>query len=178
VGWLLGRQWWGQGLATEAALAWCNYAFTVLGADEVISVIHPDNGRSIAVAECIGHAYWRDWEHDGQRLSMTSGWRRTDPHDHAGARRDLARPDGAQRREARAVFVAQRQVEERIADGAEPFLLQLSGTLRPDSLHVLQRRAEADGRVRLPGLGHRVIKPAGSTPVALRPRRSAMQFEE
>lgn len=62
VGWTLGRSAWGQGYATEAALAWRDYAFDVLDAPELISVIHPDNARSIAVAERIGHAYLRTIE--------------------------------------------------------------------------------------------------------------------
>ena len=117
-------------------------------------------------------------KHDGQRLSVATGRRRTEADHHAGTRRDLARAERAQRCEARAVLVAQWQVEERVADGGEAFLRQLGGTLRPHALHVLQRRAEADGRARLPRLGHRVIKPAGSEPFAIRPRRSVMQFEE
>src|ERR1700746_3806199 len=40
VGWLLGRAWWGQGLATEGGRAALEYAFTRLGADHVVSVIH------------------------------------------------------------------------------------------------------------------------------------------
>jgi RimJ/RimL family protein N-acetyltransferase len=64
IGWALSRSAWGHGFATEAATAWREWAFASLGpeADELISVVHRDNARSIAVAERIGHVYWRDVE--------------------------------------------------------------------------------------------------------------------
>ena len=65
VGWALGSFAWGKGFATEAALAWLDYAFDVLGADEVVSVILPVNRRSIGVAERIGHTYMREVEFRG-----------------------------------------------------------------------------------------------------------------
>ncbi len=46
----------------RAALA---YAFTTLGADHVISVIHPRNSRSIRVAEKIGERFEREIDFDG-----------------------------------------------------------------------------------------------------------------
>ena len=54
LGWALLRRYWGQGFATEGARVALEYAFTGLGRDHVISVIHPDNRRSIRVAERIG----------------------------------------------------------------------------------------------------------------------------
>jgi RimJ/RimL family protein N-acetyltransferase len=65
VGWVLGRFGWGQGFATEAAMAWRDWAFEVLGAAELVSVIHRDNRRSIAVAERIGHTMMRAIEMKG-----------------------------------------------------------------------------------------------------------------
>lgn len=59
VGWLLGRACWGQGLATEGGRAALEYAFTRLGADHVISVIRPDNLRSVRVAERLGERFER-----------------------------------------------------------------------------------------------------------------------
>src|SRR5882762_7803733 len=67
---------------------------------------------------------------------------------------------------------------ERVADGDEALPLELLRTVRPHALHVLQRRRESDGRARLPALGHRGIKPAGSRPFATRLRRSAIRLEE
>ena len=66
VGWCLAREHWGKGYATEAARASLGYCLEELGAREVISVILPENSRSIAVAERIGHRYLRDIEYRGQ----------------------------------------------------------------------------------------------------------------
>jgi RimJ/RimL family protein N-acetyltransferase len=57
VGWVLARDVWGRGYATEAGCAWRDWAFDVLGADDLISVIHPDNIASMRVAERIGHVF-------------------------------------------------------------------------------------------------------------------------
>lgn len=67
VGWLLDRACWGRGLATEGARAALEYAFTTLGADHVISVIDPENTRSIGVAERIGERFEREHDFDGNR---------------------------------------------------------------------------------------------------------------
>jgi RimJ/RimL family protein N-acetyltransferase len=57
VGWVLARHAWGRGYATEAGAAWRDWAFDMLGADDLISVIHPENTVSIRVAERIGHVF-------------------------------------------------------------------------------------------------------------------------
>lgn len=56
VGWLLGRDAWGKGYATEGGRAAVDWAFAELGVDHVISLIYEDNARSIAVAERLGFA--------------------------------------------------------------------------------------------------------------------------
>ena len=129
----------------------------------------PDGGRGVAALVA---------QHDLQRMARAPGRRRADTDHDAGARCDLARADGAQWGEARAVLVAQRQVEERVADGDQALPLELLRAVRPHPLHVLQGRRESDGRARLPALGHRGIKPAGSRPFAIRLRRSAIRLEE
>jgi RimJ/RimL family protein N-acetyltransferase len=70
VGWAFGRFAWGHGFATEAALAWRDYAFGPLGAGELLSVIRPDNRRSIAVAERIGHRYLGEVELLGSACAL------------------------------------------------------------------------------------------------------------
>jgi ribosomal-protein-alanine N-acetyltransferase len=45
---------WGRGLATEAAAAVRDYAFTEIGLERVVSLIRPDNVASLRVAEKIG----------------------------------------------------------------------------------------------------------------------------
>ncbi len=57
VGWLLGRPHWGRGLATEGGRAALAFAFEQVGADRVISLIHPENQASIRVAERLGESY-------------------------------------------------------------------------------------------------------------------------
>ena len=54
VGWSFLREAWGRGYATEGGAASLRWAFAELGADHVISVIHPDNGSSRRVAEKLG----------------------------------------------------------------------------------------------------------------------------
>jgi len=50
IGYRLHPDWWGGGLATEAARAVRDHAFGTLGLERVISIIHPDNLRSQRVA--------------------------------------------------------------------------------------------------------------------------------
>lgn len=57
VGWLLGREFWGQGFATEAARASLEWGFEHLDVDELVSLIQPSNVASIAVAGRIGERY-------------------------------------------------------------------------------------------------------------------------
>jgi len=74
VGYLLGRSWWGQGYATEAARAAMEWGFREVGFDELISLIDPDNTASIAVATRLGETL-RDeielWGHRVRRYAIT-----------------------------------------------------------------------------------------------------------
>ena len=54
VGWTLARPYWGRGYAYEAAHAALAHAFEHLKWPRAISLIHPENTRSIAVAERLG----------------------------------------------------------------------------------------------------------------------------
>jgi len=54
VGWSLLRAFWGLGYATEAARSALNHAFVELGEKHVISLIQPENARSIRVARRLG----------------------------------------------------------------------------------------------------------------------------
>ena len=57
IGWTLGREYWGKGYAIEGARRALRYAFTELGKEHVISLIHPENKPSIRVAERLGEKY-------------------------------------------------------------------------------------------------------------------------
>ncbi len=54
LGWILGRESWGKGYASEGARRALRYAFEDLKRDHVISLIQPDNQPSIKVAERLG----------------------------------------------------------------------------------------------------------------------------
>ena len=66
VGWLMARQNWGRGLATEGGRASLAYAFEALGAKHVISLIRPGNTASIRVAEKLGERPERSVELFGE----------------------------------------------------------------------------------------------------------------
>ena len=51
LGWVLAREHWGKGYATEAARAALAHALGTLGWPRTISLIYRDNARSIRVAE-------------------------------------------------------------------------------------------------------------------------------
>jgi len=68
VGYNVRRDLWGRGYATEAARACIEYGFRELGAQRVISMIRPENVRSIRVAEKNGMhreriVFWRGYDH-------------------------------------------------------------------------------------------------------------------
>jgi RimJ/RimL family protein N-acetyltransferase len=54
LGWLLARNSWGNGFATEAAIAAMAWGWEHLGAERLISLIDPGNARSLRVAERLG----------------------------------------------------------------------------------------------------------------------------
>ena len=54
IGWMMQRQFWGRGYATEMARALLDHAFTVLGLAEVVAFTVPANARSRRVMERLG----------------------------------------------------------------------------------------------------------------------------
>lgn len=64
VGYHIRRDFWGQGLATEAAQACRDYGFNHLGCEKLISLINPANIASRRVAQKVG-----------MRLSIEVEWR-------------------------------------------------------------------------------------------------------
>ena len=50
----LSSKYWGQGLATEAAMAMLNYGFDIVGLKRIIAVVRPDNIASKKVIEKMG----------------------------------------------------------------------------------------------------------------------------
>jgi RimJ/RimL family protein N-acetyltransferase len=62
VAYLLAREYWGQGLATEAARGIVDHAFEQLSLSRLICLIDPANHASIRVAERIGMSFERQAE--------------------------------------------------------------------------------------------------------------------
>ncbi|MPM20604.1 hypothetical protein SDC9_67035 [bioreactor metagenome] len=54
VAYIVGKEYWGQGYAPEAAAACIRYLFTRTGAEKVIASIRPDNAASLRVADKLG----------------------------------------------------------------------------------------------------------------------------
>jgi ribosomal-protein-alanine N-acetyltransferase len=57
VNYLLTRDFWNNGLATEAAHAIVQYGFDVLRLERLVAIAHPNNRASIRVMEKIGMHY-------------------------------------------------------------------------------------------------------------------------
>ena len=66
LGWLLDRNSWGRGFATEGARAALHNAFEERNQTRVISLIHPENSASIRVAVRLGETYEGRVEVSGQ----------------------------------------------------------------------------------------------------------------
>jgi RimJ/RimL family protein N-acetyltransferase len=54
AGWLLGRKYWGSGLASEGARAIVEYGLRALRLPAVWALVHKDNQRSLALAARLG----------------------------------------------------------------------------------------------------------------------------
>jgi RimJ/RimL family protein N-acetyltransferase len=65
VGFRLARDFWGQGLATEAAVAVRDEAFGELRLPKLIALVDPQNRTSLRVIEKLGMSYERDVMLDG-----------------------------------------------------------------------------------------------------------------
>ena len=72
LGWGLAREHWGHGYATEAALALRDWALGARGLTRLISLIQPENLRSVRVAEKLGERYERDVEVRGKPTMLYS----------------------------------------------------------------------------------------------------------
>ncbi len=65
IGYMLAKEYWGRGLATEAACASRDYGFEKVGCNRLISLIDPGNIGSQKVAMKVGLTYEKDatmWE--------------------------------------------------------------------------------------------------------------------
>jgi ribosomal-protein-alanine N-acetyltransferase len=53
----LSKEYWGKGIATEAAKAMLRYAFDNIKLDKIVAVTHPDNIASVKIIEKMGMSY-------------------------------------------------------------------------------------------------------------------------
>jgi RimJ/RimL family protein N-acetyltransferase len=60
LAYLLGRPWWGKGLATEMGASALRYAFEQHHWPQVIALVRPDNTRSLAVVRKLGFVHQDD----------------------------------------------------------------------------------------------------------------------
>ena len=72
LGWMLAREHWGHGYATEAALALRDWALGERGLTRLISLVQHGNMRSFRVAEKLGERYERDVEVRGKPSRLYS----------------------------------------------------------------------------------------------------------
>ncbi len=68
VGFLLSRPHWGQGLATEGALAALRFGFETLGLSRIVGIVHPENAASQRVLEKAGLARVNEADYFGMHM--------------------------------------------------------------------------------------------------------------
>ncbi len=71
IGWRLAREFWGRGLATEAARVACRFGFEQLGFNEIVSFTAATNERSRRVMRRLGMTH--DPEDDFDHPSLPEG---------------------------------------------------------------------------------------------------------
>jgi RimJ/RimL family protein N-acetyltransferase len=79
VGWFIGRDHWGQGLATEGARQALAFAFGSLQLERVIARYRSDNTASGRVMEKIGMQLWREEPYPGIAGVTTRIYEKTAP---------------------------------------------------------------------------------------------------
>ena len=68
VGYLLSKQFWGRGYATEGAKASLEFGFEKLGLEQIIGLTHPENMASQNVLKKCGMRYMEQKEYFGMQL--------------------------------------------------------------------------------------------------------------
>ncbi len=69
IGWLLARDQWGQGLATEAARRVLCFGFEALGLERIVAIAQPDNEASINIMRKLGMGFEKKTNHGELGLS-------------------------------------------------------------------------------------------------------------
>jgi RimJ/RimL family protein N-acetyltransferase len=75
VNWALGRPYWGRGFAFEAVKVVLAHAFNTLNWERAMSLIDPQNHRSIRLAQRLGERFEREVKVRGYRVALYSIYR-------------------------------------------------------------------------------------------------------
>jgi ribosomal-protein-alanine N-acetyltransferase len=70
LGYRLMYDYWGKGIATEAAIACLDYGFNTLKLKRIIAMLLPDNIGSIRVLEKVGFHYEKEFMEDGDLIKQ------------------------------------------------------------------------------------------------------------
>ena len=71
---MLDPEVWGRGYATETGAACLPPLFAEHGFERIVSIVHPENERSIRVQERLGFSRWREvfWDRRALMLQVRS----------------------------------------------------------------------------------------------------------
>jgi len=72
IGWRLEPEYWGQGLATEAARAALTYGFSTVRFKRVVATVQTANAASARVIEKLGMTLERRFDRDGREVMIFS----------------------------------------------------------------------------------------------------------
>jgi len=68
IGYLLGKAYWGKGLATEGGQPGLVFGFEQLALDEIIAVVHPENIPSQKVIQKLGLKFTDETDYFGMQV--------------------------------------------------------------------------------------------------------------
>ncbi len=72
IAYLLAKDSWGKGIASEISIAVLDYGFEVLKLEKIIALVYPQNAASIRVIEKMGMKFDKEAEFWGVKLLMFS----------------------------------------------------------------------------------------------------------
>lgn len=70
IGWRLAADYWGRGLATEAARTVLKHGFETLGFQRVVAMVQAPNRASIRVVEKLGMEFVRSFQRNGREIVL------------------------------------------------------------------------------------------------------------
>ena len=70
LGYRFAKEYWGKGIATEAAKACVDYGFNKLGLSRIIAMVLPQNKGSIRVLEKLNFKFEKEMVEDGELVKV------------------------------------------------------------------------------------------------------------